>query len=67
MKSIIFFLLGIFFHWLLTNYAINKSIKRKVLFWNKHAYFLKDLGNYNLSNMNSIVKKVDSIENDRIE
>lgn len=67
MKPIIFFLLGIFFHWLLTNYTIRKSIKRKVFFWGKHAYFLKDLGNYSLSNMNSIVEKVDSIENDKLK
>lgn len=62
MKYILFFFLGIFSHWILLNYAINKSIKRKVLFWNKHAYFMKDLGKYNLYEMDLIIKKVEDIE-----
>lgn len=63
MKYLGLFLLGILYHWFFSNYVTSRSIKRKVLLWNKHAYFIKDLGKYSSSTMDLVIEKIENIEN----
>lgn len=62
MIYLICFLLGAFSYSIITKYVVSSSIERKVLFYKKHAYYIRDIGRYNISSMPEVVKKVNLIE-----
>lgn len=62
MEYIVGFVAGVIGHLIISNYAINKSVGRKVLFWKKRAYYVRDIGEGKISNMPNLINKVESLE-----